>query len=67
MPYFGERDGVKFTVEQRQAIREQVWQMYNAGLTQASIAATFGVSQPTVFYWLQKVRLEQARQARSGK
>lgn len=35
--------------------------MHVDGMTQKQIAVQLGVSQPTVFYWLAKVRRDQER------
>lgn len=56
-----ERDGLRFTVEQRQHMREVAWHMWQGGKTQSQIAVELQVSQSQVCYWLQKMKMLNPR------
>lgn len=47
-----ERDGTKFTAEQRQHMRDVAWAWHLERKTQQEIANQLDVSQATVSYWL---------------
>lgn len=56
-----EYNGPKFSAAQRKVLRARAWEMHRNGMIQKAIATELGVSQPTIFGWLQKEKQERAK------
>lgn len=54
-----ERDGSRFTVEQRAQMRAAVWAARQAGMKQQQIATDMDISQATVSKWLAEFRMQR--------